>query len=124
MARKSGLGKGLGALIPGDSSSDAQTGAAYVEIAKIVPNPRQPRHHNLDGGLDELAASIQEHGILQPLIVTYEPASDTYVLIAGERRMLAARKAGMRTVPVLVRQATDQQRLELALIENLQRSDL
>ncbi len=124
MARKSGLGKGLDALIPGNVSLEAQTGAAYIEIAKIKPNPRQPRHHILDEDLEELAASILEHGILQPLIVARDEENDRYLLIAGERRMEAARKAGMRSVPVLIRQVSDQQMLELALIENLQRADL
>lgn len=124
MARKSGLGKGLDALIPGNVSPEAQTGAAYVEIAKIIPNPRQPRHPIRDEDLEDLAASIQEHGILQPLIVARDEENDRYTLIAGERRMEAARKAGMRSVPVLIRQVSDQQMLELALIENLQRADL
>jgi len=77
-----------------------------------------------DEGLEELAASIREHGILQPLIVTQDPQTRKYTLIAGERRLRAASLAGLDTVPVLVRFASDQQRLELALIENLQRSDL
>jgi ParB family chromosome partitioning protein len=124
MARKGGLGKGLDALIPSQDSSQAETGATYLAVDLIVPNPRQPRQIMPEEGLQELAASIREHGIIQPLIVTAEPATGQYSLIAGERRLRAARLAGLEQVPVLIRQATDQQRLELALIENVQRADL
>jgi len=127
MARKSGLGKGLEALIPsgtdGESSAPV-SGPLYVGIDQILPNPSQPRQAMEQESLTELAASIREHGILQPLIVSLGDAPDQFVLIAGERRWRAARLVGLNTVPVIVRQATDQQRLELALIENLQRADL
>lgn len=125
MARKGGLGKGLDALIPGGGSSlPAESGVTYITAAKITPNPLQPRHNLREEELRELADSIQEHGILQPLIVTYEAEEDQYTLIAGERRLRAAQIAGLEAVPVLVRQVTDQERLEIALIENVQRSDL
>lgn len=124
MARKSGLGKGLDALIPGAQSTSPESGSLFVPIADILPNPHQPRVSIPDEGLEELAVSIREHGILQPLIVTQDQQTLKYTLIAGERRLRAARMAGLETVPVLVRFASDQQRLELALIENLQRSDL
>ena len=78
----------------------------------------------MNAELKGLAESIREHGVLQPLIVSHDPLSDQYVLIAGERRMRASRLAGLETVPVIIRQASDQQRLELALIENVQRADL
>lgn len=125
MARKGGLGKGLDALIPGGISAPAEGMSTFeVPIDKITPNPLQPRSTIHPEALDELASSIREHGILQPLLVTYDAASDAYILVAGERRMRAARLAGLEFVPVLVRQATEQQRLELALIENVQRADL
>ncbi|MRR29722.1 ParB/RepB/Spo0J family partition protein [bacterium] len=127
MARKSGLGKGLGALIPSgiEAGEDAdESGPLQVGIDQILPNPSQPRQAMEQESLTELAASIREHGILQPLIVSKGGQTDQYVLIAGERRWRAAKLVGLTVVPVIVREATDQQRLELALIENLQRSDL
>lgn len=124
MSRKGGLGKGLGALIPEGFSPSGDGGASFIPIEKIIPNPRQPRREWAEDDLAELANSIREHGILQPLIATYDPESDQYILIAGERRLRAASMAGLSFVPVIVRQATEQERLELALIENLQRADL
>lgn len=126
MARKAGLGKGLGALIPGGENEEPQQVGGAIEIStdNIIPNPHQPRQLHNDEELAELAASIREHGILQPLIVSKEDFSQQYTLIAGERRLRAARLAGLQNVPVLIRQATEQQQLELALIENVQRSDL
>jgi len=93
-------------------------------VERISPNPRQPRERFEAQALMELAASIRQHGVLQPLIVTYDEPSGEYTLVAGERRLLAARQAGLQTVPVIVRQASEQQRLEMALIENVQRTDL
>ncbi len=123
MPPRSGLGKGLDALIPGGSSAAAEGGVAQVAIDSIRRNPRQPRQSFKENELEELAASIREHGVIQPLIVS--PASNgIYTLIAGERRWQAARRAGFRSVPVVVRNASDQQLLELALIENVQRADL
>lgn len=122
MPKKGGLGKGLDALIP-TNNPQGEGGALLVSIDSVSPNPRQPRQQMDEADLQELADSIQEHGILQPLIVTQE-TSGRYTLIAGERRLRAARLVGLQMVPVLVRQATDQERLELALIENVQRSDL
>ncbi len=126
MARKGGLGKGLDALIPGGSSGqpEREGGIAEVPVAQVVPNPRQPRANMDETELQGLAESIHEHGVLQPLIVSYDPQKDNYVLIAGERRLRAARLAGLDSVPVSIRQASEQQRLELALIENVQRADL
>ncbi len=133
MAR-SGLGKGLDALIPGgfqpqespvenQPAQAGENGVLTVPIGEIVPNPRQPRSHFDEEALQELADSIREHGIIQPLIVTRNEGGG-YTLIAGERRWQASKKAGLEQVPVVVRQTTDQQRLELALIENIQRADL
>jgi len=124
MARKSGLGRGLEALIPGGDKGQAANGVMQVPVEKVSPNPRQPRNMMRPEDLTELTASIREHGVLQPLIVTRGKTSGQYILIAGERRLQAARLAGLNSVPVLVHQATDQQRLELAIIENVQRSDL
>jgi len=123
MPRRTGLGRGLDALIP-DRDHPSPIGTNYIPLDRIVPNPRQPRARFDPGELVELAASIKEHGILQPLLVTYDDPTDTYILIAGERRLLAARHAGLDNVPAIVREASEQERLELALIENLQRTDL
>jgi ParB family chromosome partitioning protein len=124
MPQRTGLGKGLDALIPGGGDSPSGAGGVtQAPVESIARNPRQPRVQFDAQELDELAASIREHGILQPLIVS--PASNgRYTLIAGERRLQAAKKAGLRSVPVIMRQASDRQLLELALIENVQRADL
>ncbi|MBT3390765.1 MAG: ParB/RepB/Spo0J family partition protein [Chloroflexi bacterium] len=126
--KRSGLGKGLDALIPMDAlpsaSVDLAAGVVEVPVSQISPNPRQPRVHFKPTGIAELAASIREHGIIQPLIVTRDEQTTGYILVAGERRLLASKEAGLEKVPVVVREATDQQRLELALIENVQRADL
>ncbi|MCP4535827.1 MAG: ParB/RepB/Spo0J family partition protein [Chloroflexi bacterium] len=124
--RKSGLGKGLGALIP-DAQEDGvptakPTGLTEVPLASITPNPHQPRSPIRDQDVVELAASIQEHGIIQPLVVNQTP--DGHQLIAGERRWRAARLAGLTTVPVVVKDVAPREMLELALVENLQRADL
>jgi ParB family chromosome partitioning protein len=122
--KRSGLGRGLDALIPSVEGKTNLQGVVEVSIAKIKPNPRQPRTQFNPGELDELAASIREHGIIQPLIVSKSGEEDQYTLIAGERRLQAARQAGLSAVPVIFREANEQQYLELALIENLQRTDL
>lgn len=130
MAAKHGLGRGLGALIrdtPVETPQPPPTasggsGPLMVEIIRIRPNPFQPRRIFLKEALDELVASIREHGVLEPLLV--RKAEDGYELIAGERRWRASQEAGLKLVPVVVRQATDLEALELGLIENLQRADL
>ena len=124
MVRKSGLGKGLDALMPESSNENAVGGTLLVAISKITPNPRQPRYQMRTEDLQDLANSIREHGIIQPLIVTQEPGVDGYTLIAGERRLRAAKMANLEVVPVILRQVSDQQLLEIALIENVQRADL
>ena len=125
MSKRSGLGKGLDALIPTGQTkpSGDGSGVTQVPVDLIQRNPRQPREKFDIEELENLAASIREHGVIQPLIVT-PGKSGIYVLIAGERRLQASRKAGLKTVPVVIRHATDQQLLELALIENVQRADL
>lgn len=124
MARRPGLGKGLDALIPAGENPIVESGVRQISVGNIMTNPRQPRTQINPSDLEELAGSIREHGILQPLIVRLDSASDRYVLIAGERRWRAAQLAGLEKVPVIIREAGDQEQLELALIENVQRADL
>ncbi len=124
MPPRTGLGKGLDALIPsGSQVATSASGVAQVEVDLIQRNPRQPREKFDIDELENLAASIREHGVIQPLIVA-PGKNGVYVLIAGERRLQASKKAGLKTVPVVIRNATDQQLLELAIIENVQRADL
>lgn len=127
MAQRKGLGKGLDALIPGGKTVSVSTGSSsgvmQVGVELIKRNPRQPRLTFKEDELNELAASIKEHGVIQPLIVLPN-ADGTYILIAGERRLQASQRAGLKTVPVIPRQANNQELLELALIENVQRADL
>ncbi len=123
MSRKrKGLGRGLDALLTGVAHE--REGIQYVPVEAIRPNPRQPRQQVDPEALQELAASIREHGVLQPLIVTRGETPGTYILVAGERRWRAAQLAGLERVPVILREAGDRERLEWALIENLQRADL
>lgn len=129
MSRKSGLGRGLGALIPteytdeGGSMADVE-GMIEIAIAAVTPNPRQPRVHFDEESLAGLTASISELGVLQPILVR-SVGEGRYELIAGERRWRAAKRAGLQTVPVVVRNAdTDAELLEQALVENLHRADL
>jgi ParB family chromosome partitioning protein len=127
----SGLGKGLGALIPKKITTAgalANPGVEHapreVPIDTVSPNPRQPRTRFDRQDLEELVASIRAHGILQPLVVT-KKSEGAYELVAGERRLRAAKTAGLRSVPIFVRERVDdRERLELALIENVQRQDL
>lgn len=140
--RQSGLGRGLGALIPPkppssppavpQASSEAPRASGgevggqitkQIPIQNIVPNPHQPRQHFDHGQLEDLISSIREHGVLQPLVVSPLP-DGKYELIAGERRLRASTIAGLNSVPAIVRDATEQQKLELAIIENVQRQDL
>ena len=128
---KQALGKGLGALIrkqPGANTPDANASAdghgraREVAIDRVVPSPLQPRTIFIETPLDELVESIRQHGIIQPLIVRL--VEGNYELIAGERRWRASKKLGLATVPVIEREASDRDVLEMALIENLQREDL
>jgi ParB family chromosome partitioning protein len=123
-SRRTGLGKGLESLIPAaeEREIEARHGILEVPLAAISPNPHQPRSTIQEQGLLELAASIEEHGIIQPLVVT--EVADGYQLIAGERRWRAARVAGLSKAPVLIKDVAPSEVLELALVENLQRSDL
>ena len=133
------LGRGLEALIPAtrpaasaatavaslpepSAPTTVETPLNELPVTSLKPNPRQPRHHIDERALQELEASIRAQGILQPLLV--RPAGDHYEIIAGERRFLAAQRAGLRQVPVVIRDLADEQVLEAALVENLQREDL
>ncbi|MFZ6029188.1 MAG: ParB/RepB/Spo0J family partition protein [Chloroflexota bacterium] len=125
MTKRPGLGRGLDSLIPGtEASTIPASGVTQLPASAITRNPHQPRTRFDPTELDELSASIREHGILQPLLVTSGPTPELYTLIAGERRLLAARQAGLATVPVIIREASPQELVELALIENVQRADL
>lgn len=124
MVKRGGLGRGLDALIPGSDTFNSEGNITYIEIDKISPNPRQPRKNFHPEELKELTASVQEHGVLQPLIISPGKNEGEYILVAGERRLQASRLAGLVSVPVVIRETTDMEQLELALIENIQRSDL
>lgn len=131
-----GLGKGLGALIPSSKPSVKQeapssvapamekSGQMEVALEKIIPNPDQPRKHFDHLALEELTNSIKEHGVLQPLVVTPADSLGKYMLIAGERRLRASELAGLKKVPVIIREADEHDRLALAIVENVQRADL
>lgn len=122
MSAKQVLGRGLKALIP--DRPTARAGYAQIPVDRVRPNPLQPRHQFDDEALGELAASIRRHGVLQPLLVS-EDSTNGYILITGERRWRAAQQAGLQTVPAVIRERlADEQQLELALVENLQRRDL
>lgn len=138
MARKVGLGRGLSALIPdsptepvtepsSQSASNITAPTTSIPIDQILPNPQQPRTDIPEGDLEDLANSIRQHGIIQALLVSRQSSNDgetSYQLIAGERRWRAAQRAGLTEVPVTIREATSQESLELAIIENVQRADL
>ncbi len=118
--RPHGLGRGLAALIP--QRSPQTPGTIEIPLDRIRANPRQPRQRMDDAALQTLTASIREHGVIQPVLVT--ETIDGFQLVAGERRVRAARAAGLERIPAVVRQLADREQLELALVENLQREDL
>ncbi len=133
MGKQSGLGRGLGSLIPARPISALQDShmahpaesGMYIQqipVDRVAPNPHQPRTHFDHGQLEDLISSIQIHGVMQPIVVTVTDSG--YELIAGERRLRASKIAGLETIPAIVRTATEQQKLELALIENIQRAEL
>ncbi len=124
MSKRGGLGRGLSALIPGaPEAGEASAGLLQVPVGAIAPNPKQPRTHFDDEALEGLAASIREVGILQPIVVR-RAGDGRYELIAGERRLRAAKAAGLPTVPVVLRDSGDADLLRDALIENIHREDL
>jgi ParB family chromosome partitioning protein len=122
VARRSGLGRGLQALIPTEVAVETGSMLQEIPIGRLRPNPRQPRDHFDEEALASLAASIKELGVLQPVLV--RPVGDEFELVAGERRWRAAKRAGLQTIPALVRDTTDDASLEQALVENLHREDL
>ena len=131
MARKSGLGRGLDALIPSGSTvisprdgGGSGTGLQEISVASIDPNPNQPRSHFDEDALAELSASIKAIGLLQPVLVRPSSTPDRFELIAGERRWRASKRAGLSTIPAIVRVTDDVSSVEQALVENLHRQDL
>jgi ParB family chromosome partitioning protein len=126
MTRKSGLGRGLGALLPGADQAEetpSEQALAEIDIGHIHPNPRQPRTAFRQEELEELAASIREQGVLQPVVVRPR-LQGGYELLVGERRLRASKLAGATRVPAIVRHVDDRQALEQAIVENVQRADL
>jgi ParB family chromosome partitioning protein len=119
-SRPQGLGRGLASLIPQRPQSGGS--ATEIPLDRIRENPRQPRTRMADDALETLAASIRAHGVIQPVLVT--ETIDGFQLVAGERRVRAARMAGLERIPAVIRQLADREQLELALVENLQREDL
>jgi len=126
VARRSGLGKGLGALIPTEVVGDRSSALREVPIGSIKPNPLQPRSHFDEETMASLASSIKELGVLQPVLVRLsgDGGTEEFELIAGERRWRAARRAGLQTIPVLIQVTDEAHSLEQALVENLHRQDL
>ena len=132
MGRKGGLGKGLDILIPQgvlkeeskeeNQKSENETADFMVKISLVEPNKEQPRKDFDEAALNELADSIRQYGIIQPLVVVKK--DEHYVIVTGERRWRAAKIAGLKKVPVVVKNLTDQEIMELSLIENIQREDL
>lgn len=122
MRKKSGLGRGLNALMPTDKIEEPSEGLLQVSLENIHPNPKQPRTMMDEAKLADLAKSIEDHGLIQPLIVTKSELG--YTIIAGERRWRAAKLVGLDSVAVVVKETTPQEMLELAIIENIQRADL
>lgn len=134
MSTRRGLGRGLSSLIPTtppptaqtESKTDLNTGVTTLSLEDIRPNPNQPRQTFDPEALAELAASIKEHGLIQPIIVTHAEAGARvpYTIIAGERRWRASKLAGLKEVPIVIKEVTPQSMLELAIVENVQRADL
>ena len=122
MERKA-LGKGLGALIPGAGGREDHSGPREIPLERISFNPYQPRKGYDDEGLEDLVRSVRIHGILQPIVVRAK-GENNYELVAGERRVRAASAAGLTRIPAVIKELTNQQSLEVALIENLQREDI
>lgn len=133
MVKKTGLGRGFDSLIPTDvldesfdptaGQEDKASDLRHLKLSEITPNEEQPRRAFDDDALSELATSIKEHGVVQPIVVV-PGAGGTYQIVAGERRWRAAKLAGLTKIPAIIRTLSDQHRLEIALIENLQRKDL
>lgn len=123
MARRSGLGRGLDALIPRTTSISTEA-IQEIAIEEITPNPRQPRQSFGEEDLQELAESIRRHGLVQPIILTRTGSTPPYQIVAGERRWRAAQLAGLSVIPAIIRELSPREAVEIALVENLQRADL
>lgn len=125
---KGGLGKGLGALLPvfdeEENFKRKCRRGQKIALAEVIPNPEQPRKVFDEDEMQDLAASVKEHGVLVPIIVNKNENDEQYVIVAGERRYRAAKRAGLAEVPAIVKNYSEQEMLEIALIENVQRSDL
>lgn len=127
MSKKFGLGKGLNSLLPNDPVIEPEISVKSsdkLDINKLKPNKEQPRKHFEETSLMELSESIKEHGIIQPILVTREKNGSDFVIVAGERRWRAAKKAGLKEVPVVEMSLSDKETMEISLIENIQRQDL
>ena len=122
MARVSGLGKGLGSLIPSEVTPASVSGIDMISISDVTPNPFQPRKHFDEESLATLADSIRELGVLQPILVRRTDSG--YEIIAGERRWRASKRVGLTSIPALIKDVNDAVSLEQAIVENIQRSDL
>ncbi|MDR1232251.1 MAG: ParB/RepB/Spo0J family partition protein [Spirochaetaceae bacterium] len=123
MQTKRGLGRGIEALLPGTGSRTEEKGELYLPLDKLKANPDQPRKYFDQTALDELAMSVREHGVIEPVIVE-ETEDGFYIIVAGERRCRAAALAGLQEVPALVRNYSEEKRLEISIIENIQREGL
>lgn len=123
MAKKMGLGKGIGSLFPDDTVQDIENGIVELKLTQVEPNKKQPRKKFDEEKLEILAESIRQHGLIQPIIVTKND-NDTYTIVAGERRWRASKKAGLAKIPAIIKDYSGQTVTEVALIENLQREDL
>ena len=123
MAKKMGLGKGIGSLFPDEISINNETGIVELNITQVEPNINQPRKTFDDEKLEVLAESIRQHGLIQPIIVT-KGENNTYTIVAGERRWRAAKRAGLKKISAVIKDYSSQTVTEVALIENLQREDL
>ncbi len=127
MSKKFGLGKGLNSLLPNDPVIEPEISmksSDKLDINKLKPNKEQPRKYFEETSLMELSESIKEHGIIQPILVTREKNGSDFVIVAGERRWRAAKKAGLKEVPVVEMSLSDKETMEISLIENIQRQDL
>lgn len=122
MSKKFGLGKGLGALIPDEEVVEEKNSIDLIDINRIKPNSKQPRKNFDEGKISNLAKSIKDNGIIQPLVL--KESGNDYEIIAGERRWRAAKLAGIKSIPAVIMELTDQKVLEVSLIENIQREDL
>ena len=125
MEKKNKLGKGLGALISSNQSDELNDQISKIKITAVSPNPAQPRKNFNEDDIQELAESIKNHGVLQPIIIRNNPnKQNEYLLIAGERRLRASKIAGLDKIPAIIKKIDNQENVELAIIENIQRKNL